>query len=274
MEYSGMIHNPNITYISYIPNITPLAFLEPLASFEPLTSFEPLASFEDSNNILNTTYAFIYLATISTIDPLIYLTTLVSFAYFTILEHIATLEPFEYLEAIKPFAYLAPLAILAFLTFITLLINASKNIKDDTDVSDVSDVSDDTSSDDTSSDDTDDTTDTETDDYTSSKIEECKVVNREGVIVSDKKKYRGILVDIWKTMKKQDIVENTTFKIKNGNKRGVKGYNWCEEIDMSFQSRDANATLREILHLVKVNDLAINLSITLKTDETVRFNIE
>ena len=265
-----MIHNPNITYISYIPNITPLAFLE------PLTSFEPPASFEDSNNILNTTYAFIYLATISTIDPLIYLTTLVSFAYFTILEHIATLEPFEYIEAIKPFAYLAPLAILAFLTFITLLINASKNIKDvsDASVASVASDSDDTTSDDTTSDDTDDTTDTETDDYTSSKIEECKVVNREGVIVSDKKKYRGILVDIWKTMKKQDIVENTTFKIKNGNKRGVKGYNWCEEIDMSFQSRDANATLREILHLVKVNNLAIDLSITLKTDETVRFNIE
>lgn len=261
-----MIHNPNITYISYIPNITPLAFLEPLASFE------------DSTNILNTTYAFIYLATISTIDPLIYITTLVSFAYFTILEyieHLATLEYLEpILEAIKPFAYLAPLAILAFLTFITLLINASKNIKGDTVVSDASATYDDTSSDDTSSVGTDDTTDSETDDYTSSKIEECKVVNREGVIVSDKKKYRGILVDIWKTMKKQDIVENTTFKIKNGNKRGVKGYNWCEEIDMSFQSRDANATLREILHLVKVNNLAIDLSITLKTDETVRFNIE
>lgn len=257
-----MIHNPNITFISYIPNITPLAFLEPLASFEPL---------ESSTNILNTTYAFIYLATISTIDPLIYLTTLVSFAYFTILEY---LEPI--LDTIKPVAYLAPLAILAFLTFITLLINASKVIKDASDASDTSAtyVVSDTSSDDTSSVGTDDTTDSETDDYTSSKIEECKVVNREGVIVSDKKKYRGILVDIWKTMEKQDILENTTFKFKNGNKRGVKGYNWCEEIDMSFQSRDANATLREILHLVKVNNLAIDLSITLKTDETVRFNIE
>ena len=106
-------------------------------------------------------------------------------------------------------------------------------------------------------------------DYTSSIIEESIIVNRDGDIVSDNKKFRGILVDIWKTMEKQDILDNTTFKFKSGNKRGVKGYNLCEGINMSFQNRDSNATLNEILRMVKLNNLAIYLSIKLETGEIV-----
>jgi hypothetical protein len=106
-------------------------------------------------------------------------------------------------------------------------------------------------------------------DYTSSIIEESIIVNRDGDIVSDNKKFRGILVDIWKTMEKQDILDNTTFTFKYGNKRGVKGYNFCEGINMSFQNRDSNATLKEILRMVKLNNLAIYLSIKLENGDIV-----
>jgi hypothetical protein len=100
-------------------------------------------------------------------------------------------------------------------------------------------------------------------------IEESIIVNRDGDIVSDNKKFRGILVDIWKTMEKKDILNNTTFKFKYGNKRGVKGYNFCEEINMSFQNRDSNSTLKEILRMVKLNNLAIYLSIKLENGDIV-----
>jgi hypothetical protein len=106
-------------------------------------------------------------------------------------------------------------------------------------------------------------------DYTSSTIERCIIVNSKGGIVTDKNKFRGILVDIWETMEKQKILENTTYKFKNGNKRGAKGYNWCERINMSFQDRNSNAALQEILCMVKVNNLAIDLKITLDTGESV-----
>lgn len=265
------IHNPNSTYLTYIQNITPLTQLTPLylESQEYFDSFRPLESMDFSgiNNILNIIHAFSYIAIIAILEPLIYLTTLVSFAYFPILESLEHLKPY------KPFAYLAPLAILALLTLITLLINASKD----------EEVEGEAESDESEADETDDTQPviqyikeealTE-DDFTHSTIEECKIVNREGEIVSDKKKYRGILVDIWKTMEKQTILSNTTFKFKNGNKRGVKNYNWCEGINMSFQDRDSNAALRELLYMVKVNDYTIDLLITLKTGETVRFNID
>ena len=261
------IHNPNSTYITYIQNITPLYLESP----EYFDSFRPLESMDFSgiNNILNIIHAFSYIAIIAILEPLIYLTTLVSFAYFPILESLEHLKPY------KPFAYLAPLAILALLTLITLLINASKEEADESD-----DESDDEEAESDESDDTQPVIQyikeealTE-DDFTHSTIEECKIINREGEIVSDKKKYRGILVDIWKTMEKQTILSNTTFKFKNGNKRGVKNYNWCEGINMSFQDRDSNAALRELLYMVKVNDYTIDLLITLKTGETVRFNID
>ena len=267
------IHNPNSTYITYIQNITPLTPLTQLylESQEYFDSFRPLESLDFSgiNNILNIIHAFSYIAIIAILEPLIYLTTLVSFAYFPILESLEHLKPY------KPFAYLAPLAILALLTLITLLINASKEEADESD--------EEADDEEAESDEADDTQPviqyikeealTE-DDFTHSTIEECKIINREGEIVSDKKKYRGILVDIWKTMEKQTILSNTTFKFKNGNKRGVKNYNWCEGINMSFQDRDSNAALRELLYMVKVNDYTIDLLITLKTGETVRFNID
>jgi hypothetical protein len=178
----------------------------------------------------------------------------------------------------KEYLYLLPLAFLALFTFITLLITYNKDVieedlADDEDITDEDIIEDDeilTEEDYL----TDDELIDDEIDYTSSSIEECKVVNKEGVLVSDNKKFRAILVDIWKTMEKQEILENTTFKFKNGNKRGVKGYNWFEEINMSFQNRDANATLKEIIYFVKINNYAIDLSITLRTGETVKINID
>ena len=43
------------------------------------------------------------------------------------------------------------------------------------------------------------------------------------------------------------------FKLNNEN--GEKGFNWCDDIHMSFQSKDATGTLKEIINMVKVNKL-------------------
>ena len=57
-------------------------------------------------------------------------------------------------------------------------------------------------------------------------------------------------------------------------KKAKKGYNWCDDINMSFQSKDATGTLKEIVNMVKVNKLTFDLSIKLETGRIVHFKIE
>ena len=258
MEYS----NPNISYITYIPNITPLAFLEP---FEDLEGFGICERFGTDAITFFTAYAA-YVANASQTAHTAYTAYSAYVSQTAYVAH-AYLAPYATHAA---HAYLIPLALLALLTLITLLITynesdvSDESEDEESDVSDVSDLSDELRlSDEPESEDI---------DFTSSTIEGCIIVNKEGDIVSDNKSFRGILIDIWKTMKKEEIRETSTFKFKSGNKRGLKGYNWCEAINMSFQNKDSNKSLNEIRKMVEVNNLTIDLSIKLRTGEIVHID--
>ena len=106
-----------------------------------------------------------------------------------------------------------------------------------------------------------------------SKIEEC-IIKKEEEIISINTSYRSVLVDIWKSMPSQKILQTTTFNFKLINENGEKGYKWCDDIHMSFQNKDTRGTLKEILNMVKVNKLTIELSIKLETGRIVHFKIE
>jgi len=110
-------------------------------------------------------------------------------------------------------------------------------------------------------------------DFISSTIEEC-VIKKEEEIILTNKKYRSILIDIWKSMPTQKILQTTTFNFKLTNENGEKGYNWCDDIHMSFQNKNATGTLKEILNMVKVNNFSINLTIKLDTGRIIYFKIE
>ena len=99
-----------------------------------------------------------------------------------------------------------------------------------------------------------------------STIEEC-IIKKEEENISTNTSYRSVLVDIWKSMPTQKILQTTTFNFKLTNETGEKGYKWCDDIHMSFQSKDATGTLKEIVNMVKVNKLTIELSIKLETGE-------
>lgn len=107
---------------------------------------------------------------------------------------------------------------------------------------------------------------------TNSTIEEC-LIKKEEETISINTSYRSVLVDIWKSMPSQKILQTTTFNIKLTNENGEKGYKWCDDIHMSFQNKDARGTLKEILNMVKVNKLTIKLSIKLETGRIVHFKI-
>ena len=270
MEYS----NPNISYITYIPNITPLAFLEP---FEDLEGFGICERFGTDAITFFTAYsAYVanasqtahtaYVAYESIVSQTAY-TAYSAYVSQTAYTAYAYLAP--YVAAYAAYAYLIPLALLALLTLITLLITYNESEDEESELSDVSedDVSD-------LSDELrlSDEPESEDIDFTSSTIEGCIIVNKEGDIVSDNKSFRGILIDIWKTMEKEEIKETSTFTFKSGNKRGLKGYNWCEAINMSFQNKDSNKSLNEIRKMVEVNNLTIDLSIKLRTGEIVHID--
>ena len=82
---------------------------------------------------------------------------------------------------------------------------------------------------------------------TSSRIQDCSIINDENII-TNKKNYRAILIDIYKSMPTQKILQNTTFNFKLTNENGTKGYIWCEDILMSFQNKDSNGTMKEIIN--------------------------
>ena len=109
---------------------------------------------------------------------------------------------------------------------------------------------------------------------THSTIEECVIKKEEENISTSKSCYRSVLIDIWKSMQVQKILQTTTFNFKLTNENGEKGYRWCNDIHMSFQNKDATGTLKEILNMVKVNKLTIKLSIKLETGRIVHFKIE
>ena len=108
---------------------------------------------------------------------------------------------------------------------------------------------------------------------THSTIKEC-IIKKEEAILSTNTSYRSVLVDIWKSMPTQQILQTTTFNFKLTNEIGEKGYKWCDDIGMSFQNKDTRGTLKEILNMVKVNKFTIELSIKLETGRIVHFKIE
>jgi len=101
-------------------------------------------------------------------------------------------------------------------------------------------------------------------------IKEC-IIKQDDEIISATKTYRSIIVDIWKSMPTQLILQNTTFNFKLTNENGKKGYHWCDEVHMSFQGKDSKGTLVEILKMANLNNLNVELSILLETGALIHF---
>jgi hypothetical protein len=104
-------------------------------------------------------------------------------------------------------------------------------------------------------------------------IMECQI-KKDEEIISTNTKYRTVLIDIWKFMPVQKIFQTTTFNFKLTNENGLRGYTWCDDIKMSFQSKDAANTFKEIINMVRVNGLSMNITIKLKTNKWIYFKMD
>ena len=103
-------------------------------------------------------------------------------------------------------------------------------------------------------------------------LDECEIRTRDGKKVSSgRMMWDLLLVDIWKSIPRQKLLEHTTFNFKENLE---KGYYWCREINMACQYKDQDESLNEIITLVKANDLTIDLSIKVSPNNFIGFKIE
>jgi len=104
-------------------------------------------------------------------------------------------------------------------------------------------------------------------------ITECYIKNHD-VLISNKLKFRQILIDIWKTIPSQRILQNSSFNFKLSNENGENGYTWCPEINMSFQSKDSNNSMKEIIRMCNISKYNIQITIKLEDERTIFFSNE
>jgi hypothetical protein len=64
---------------------------------------------------------------------------------------------------------------------------------------------------------------------------------------------------------------HTTFNVKQRNELHLKGYHWDPKLQLSIQNKDSKATMREIMHMIRLNNYSIQISIKLKIGEIVNY---
>ena len=104
---------------------------------------------------------------------------------------------------------------------------------------------------------------------TNSNIQDCEVSNSDNEVISNDISYRGIFVKILKTCKPRDAIILLT-NTEPG-KHTTKGFNYIEELQISFQGKDSNGTIKDILTLVEANGYLINITIKLKDNTFIYY---
>ena len=102
-------------------------------------------------------------------------------------------------------------------------------------------------------------------DLTFSKVLDCIIDNKKPDVMS----YRNILIHILKKMNKEDILQYSSFNFKE--EEVYNGYNWCEDIQLSIQNKDAKNTLKEIIRLCELNKYILFIQIKLSTTEIITY---
>tara|TARA_Y100000385_G_scaffold137382_1_gene142773 strand:+ start:368 stop:598 length:231 start_codon:yes stop_codon:yes gene_type:complete len=72
-------------------------------------------------------------------------------------------------------------------------------------------------------------------------------------------------------MPTQKILQTTTYNFKLTNEKRKNGYTWFEDIKMSYQGKDSNGTIKEIINMCNVNGFQIDLTIELETGRIINF---
>ena len=69
----------------------------------------------------------------------------------------------------------------------------------------------------------------------------------------------------------QKVLQNTNFNLHLADKKGDKGYNYNNDLNISIQSKNANETIKEIINMLDFNKYKMTIKIKLDNNKTIYY---
>ena len=108
--------------------------------------------------------------------------------------------------------------------------------------------------------------------FTYSKIQTYWIKNTSGEIISSgRKHYMPIVVDIWKTMNVDKIINYTTLQVSRTKSKSER---WISEISLSYKSTKVQKVIHEIINMVQLNGYNLDIEILLKNGQVTNLKID
>jgi len=104
----------------------------------------------------------------------------------------------------------------------------------------------------------------------SSSIQEC-IVYSGTTLVSEEKKWSPAIRKMWAKVDKKTLREITTFNIMYGDQEGHLGYNYCEELQISHQNKDARGCFAEMVNLCEKLNMTLQLTLKIESGEILYY---
>jgi hypothetical protein len=114
-------------------------------------------------------------------------------------------------------------------------------------------------------------------DFNGGKVIHYNITDKNGEVISfGRTQPKKILMDNYTKIGRDRVMETTTFNFKEVyepcvNGKYVKGYVWNNKLQLSFQGKDNNGTIREILRMVDLNSYNILLLFKLKCGTVIKY---
>ena len=104
---------------------------------------------------------------------------------------------------------------------------------------------------------------------TSSEIISCKITNQDNEINLEKLNYRSIFIYLAKTLTGRQVI--ILFTHTKPGKHTTEGFNYIEELQISFQGKNANGGIKDILTIIEKMNYNINICIKLNDNKIITY---
>lgn len=84
------------------------------------------------------------------------------------------------------------------------------------------------------------------------------------------KKYKHLLIEVYKQLDINDLIRLTTFNIKT-EEYTTEGYVYNKELQISIQNKESNNTMKEIIHMCSTFNIPLSLKIKLRDNNIIDY---
>jgi len=104
----------------------------------------------------------------------------------------------------------------------------------------------------------------------SSRIIECNILSGT-TLVSEEQRWSPAIRKMWAKVDRKTLRDITTFNIMYGDQEGHLGYNYCEELQISHQNKDARGCFAEIANLCEKLNMTLQLTLQIESGEILYY---